>query len=276
MIAPAGPLTTGPSLPHRDSSLECIGLLVQTFFHAYVLMSPAFGERTKQLLIVLGNTVVIPIALFFGVLGRPMWKCCSRETELACPFDPCFESRTSRFAGIHPLIGYSSPPRLQSPLRADYRRDTSSPSFEVEELSKLVMAGTRTPAVCAHAGVRVPSARVTRGYDGFSKANGHAAPNQRVSYVAFAIIVCGYTNREADPHPQCRAALRCGGGGGGGGGGPGMGTAVAGCRCEQIYGGPAERLHCAVACVPDVRSLLICRCDCSVPPPPPPPPGKAL
>ena len=130
---------------YGDSSLECLGLLLQAFFHGYVLLSPAFSYQTKRLLVTFGSTVIIPIAVFFGVLGKPMWKYFTRDAEFVRSFDQHFGSRVAAsgasFAAAYSSIGYRLPSRHLSRVRQDYIQDHPASSFEVEELSRLVMAG---------------------------------------------------------------------------------------------------------------------------------------
>ena len=130
---------------YGDSSLECLGLLLQAFFHGYVLLSPAFSYQTKRLLVTFGSTVIIPIAVFFGVLGKPMWKYFTRDAEFVRSFDQHFGSRVAAsgasFAAAYSSVGYRLPSRHLSRVRQDYIQDHPASSFEVEELSRLVMAG---------------------------------------------------------------------------------------------------------------------------------------
>ena len=132
---------------YGDSSLECLGLLIQTFFHGYVLLSPAFSYQTKRLLVTFGNTVVIPVAVFFGVLGKPMWKNFTRDADFTRSFDHHFGSRiTASGASLaaYSAVGYPTyrlRSRHLSRVRPDYIQENPASSFEVEELSRLVMAG---------------------------------------------------------------------------------------------------------------------------------------
>ena len=133
---------------YGDSSLECLGMLLQTFFHGYVVLSSAFSDQTHRTLVAFGITVIIPITVFFGVLGNPMWRFYQKDAEFTRSFDVRFGSRVNAsgaslaagasLAGVYCFVGYRSPSRQQSRVRLDY---APGHHFEVEELSRLVMAG---------------------------------------------------------------------------------------------------------------------------------------
>jgi hypothetical protein len=134
---------------YGDSCLECIGVLMQTFLHGFVLLSPAIPEPTKRLLLAFGNTVVIPVAVFLGVVAKPLWKHLRNDIEFMRDFDRRFGSRVTAtsLAGAYYGVGYRLNSGRGSRARDDSIFDKSRPlaspsaSFEVEELSRLVMAG---------------------------------------------------------------------------------------------------------------------------------------
>eukprot|EP00667_Euglena_gracilis_P000626 EG_transcript_626 len=133
---------------YSDSCLECVGMLMQTFLHGFVLLSPALDDDAKKLLLTFGNTVVIPIAVFLGVLGKPLWKYYRHDVDFTRAFDQRFGSRVTAsatsLAGAYCGVGYgrmSRMSRMREDCPVDLKVSTSSSSFEVEELSRLVMAG---------------------------------------------------------------------------------------------------------------------------------------
>lgn len=131
---------------YSDSCLECIGMLMQTFLHGFVLLSPALSYDAKRLLLAFGNTVVIPVTVFLGVMAKPLWKFYRNDAEFTRDFDQRFGSRVTAasLAGAYCGVGYRAHSR-GSRSREDYYFDQkpegTTPSFEVEELARLVMAG---------------------------------------------------------------------------------------------------------------------------------------
>mmetsp|Transcript_61893 Transcript_61893/g.110254 ORF Transcript_61893/g.110254 Transcript_61893/m.110254 type:complete len:784 (-) Transcript_61893:44-2395(-) len=135
-----------------DSCLECCGMLLQTWLHGFSLMCPhaplGLTDDSKQLFIAFANTTVIPVMIFFGVLGKPMWKYFKNDSAFTRAFDERFGSRitasATSLAGVYCLVGFNSQTHRSSYVREDYYEqnpEEAQTSFEVEELSRLVMSG---------------------------------------------------------------------------------------------------------------------------------------